>query len=115
MNPTGVEYELTHHASRLEQNQLMLRISQNGQEPIIDVDEVDGIAPAIRSRPPGLYHVLLSADPVPSGHTSRHWGVVVKWRDGWLSSSPIAASVEQIDPRVPRPPRHPQKGVLCIS
>jgi hypothetical protein len=35
----------------------MLRISRNGQEPIIDVDQVEAIEPAIRSSEPGRYHV----------------------------------------------------------
>jgi hypothetical protein len=33
------------------------RISRNGQESIIDVDEVEAIEPVIRSREPGRYHV----------------------------------------------------------
>ncbi len=34
----------------------MFRISQNGQEPIVDVDTLDQIEPAIRSGAPGRYH-----------------------------------------------------------
>jgi hypothetical protein len=61
----------------------MYRISRNGQEPTIDVDHVDGIEPAIRSSVAGRYHVdELSADPLPSGHTSRRWRVGIKWHDG---------------------------------
>jgi hypothetical protein len=48
----------------------MYRISQNGQEPIIDVDTVDQIEPAIRSIEPGRYRVDgISADLLPSGRT----------------------------------------------
>ena len=35
----------------------MYRISRNGHEPIIDVDQVEAIEPAIRSSEPGRYHV----------------------------------------------------------
>jgi hypothetical protein len=50
----------------------MYRISQNGQESIIDVDTVEDIEPALRSNKPGRYHVdEISADPMPSGHGSR--------------------------------------------
>ena len=53
----------------------MYRISRNGQEPIIDVDQVEAIEPAIRSSEPGRYHVdEISADPLPSGHTSSGGG-----------------------------------------
>ena len=46
---------------------------------IIDVDQVEAIEPAIRSSEPGRYHVdEISADPMPSGHTSRRWGVGIK-------------------------------------
>jgi hypothetical protein len=33
------------------------RISRNGQEPIIDIDTLEAIEPAIRSSYPGRYHV----------------------------------------------------------
>jgi hypothetical protein len=50
----------------------MYRISRNGQEPIIDVEQVEAIEPAIRSSEPGRYHVdEISADPLPSGHDWR--------------------------------------------
>jgi hypothetical protein len=61
----------------------MYRISRNGQEPIIDVDQVEAIGPAIRSSEPGRYYVdEISADPLPGCHTSRRWGVginVISW------------------------------------
>jgi hypothetical protein len=45
----------------------MYRISRNGQEPIVDVDQVEAIEPAIRSSEPGRYHVdEIRADPLPS-------------------------------------------------
>jgi len=61
----------------------MYRISLDGQEPIIDVEQVDGIEPAIRSGAPGRYHLdEISRDPLPSGHTSRRWGIATKLEDG---------------------------------
>ncbi len=61
----------------------MYRISRNGQEPIIDVDTVEDNEPAVRDLKAVRYDVdEISADPLPSGHTSRRWGVVIKWRDG---------------------------------
>jgi hypothetical protein len=48
----------------------MYRISHNGHEAIVDVDQVKAIEPAVRSSPPGRYHIdEISADPLPSGHT----------------------------------------------
>ena len=60
----------------------MFRISPSGQAPNIDVDQVEAIEPAIRSSKPGWYHVdQIEADPLPSGHTSRRWGVGFKRGD----------------------------------
>ena len=67
----------------------MYRISRNGQEPIVDVDQVEAIEPVIRSSEPGRYHVdEISADPLPSGHTSRRWGVGIKRADGTVVIEP---------------------------
>jgi hypothetical protein len=52
----------------------MYRISRNDHEPIVDIEHVAKIEPAIHSSDPGRYHVdKISADPLPSGHTSRRW------------------------------------------
>jgi hypothetical protein len=60
----------------------MYRIGRNGQEPIIDVDQDEAIEPVIRSSEPGRYPVdEISRDPLPSGHTSRRWGVEIKQTD----------------------------------
>ena len=64
-------------------------ISQNGPEPVIDVDNLEDIEPALRDSKPGRYYVdEISTDPLPSGHTSRRWGVVIKWRDGAVFLEP---------------------------
>jgi hypothetical protein len=58
----------------------MFRISQNGEEPIIDVDTIEDTEPAIRSSEPGRYRIdEISADPLPSGHTSRRWDQAPDW------------------------------------
>jgi hypothetical protein len=59
------------------------RISQSGQEPVVDVNTQQQVEPTIRSSEPGRNHVdEISADPLPSGHTSRRWGVAIKRADG---------------------------------
>jgi hypothetical protein len=61
----------------------MYRISRDGHEPIIDVDQVEAIDTAIRSNEPGRYHEdEICAKPLPSGHPSRRWGVGIKQSDG---------------------------------
>ena len=48
----------------------MYRTGQNGQEPIIDVDTIDDVEPAIRDLQAGRYDADgISADPLPSGYT----------------------------------------------
>ena len=67
----------------------MYRISRNGQEPIVDVDQVEVIKPAIRSSEPGRHHVdEISADPLPSGYTSRRWCIGIKQADGSVLLEP---------------------------
>ena len=61
----------------------MFRISRNGQEPIFDVDTLEEIEPVIRAAKPGRYHVdEIRAGLLPSGYTSRRWGVGNKYADG---------------------------------
>jgi hypothetical protein len=67
----------------------MFRISHHDREAIVDVDQVEAIEPAIRSSEPGRYHVdEIAADPLPSGHTSRRWGVRIKRHDGTVVIEP---------------------------
>jgi hypothetical protein len=55
------------------------RISRPGREPITDVDSVEAVEGVIRDGGPGCYHVdEISAEPLPSGHTSRRWGTAIK-------------------------------------
>ena len=65
------------------------RISRHGQESIVDVDQVVAIEPVIRSSEPGRYHAdEISTDPLPSGHTSRRWGIGIKRLDGSVELEP---------------------------
>jgi hypothetical protein len=61
----------------------MYRISRNEQDPIVDVNTPKEIEPAIRRLAPGFYHVhQIGADASRSGHTSRSWGVAIRYADG---------------------------------
>ena len=67
----------------------MFRISRYGKEPIVDVNTVEQIEPVIRAGRCGRYHIdEISAVPLPSGHTSRRWGVGVKSTDGSVAIVP---------------------------
>jgi hypothetical protein len=58
-------------------------ISRNGQEPIVNVDDIEQIEAEILALPPGRWHIdELPAKPFPSGHTARRWGVGIKYADG---------------------------------
>jgi hypothetical protein len=67
----------------------MSRISRAGQEPIVDVDQVEGIEPAIEASEPGRYHVdQIEREPLPSRHTSLRWGTAIKRPDGSVELEP---------------------------
>jgi hypothetical protein len=67
----------------------MYRVSGIGQEPIIDVDQVEAIESAIRTSRPGRYQVdEISRDALPSRHTSIRWGVGIKRHDGSVMIEP---------------------------
>jgi hypothetical protein len=60
----------------------MFRISRD-LNTVIDVAQVDEIERVIRVLKPGHYHVdEISANPLPSGLTSRRWGIGIKNADG---------------------------------
>ncbi len=68
---------------------LIYRISRNGQEPIVDVYTVEAIEPSIHASEPGRYHIdQLSFVPLPSGRTSRRWGIAIKYADGTVVIEP---------------------------
>jgi hypothetical protein len=60
----------------------MYRISR-GLAQVVDVDTVDQIEPAVRALGSGRYQIdQIEREPLPSGHTSRRWGVGLKMPDG---------------------------------
>ncbi len=67
----------------------MFRISRSDREAIVDVDQVEAIEPAFRSSEPGRHDAdEIAADPLPSAHTSRRWGVGIKRHDGTVIIEP---------------------------
>jgi hypothetical protein len=67
----------------------IFRISRPGREPITDVASVEAVEEAIRAGGSGCYHVdEISAEPLPSGHTSRRWGTAIKRPDGAVALAP---------------------------
>jgi hypothetical protein len=65
------------------------RVSRSGHEPVTDVGCIERIEAVIRAGNPGRYHVdQISAEPLPSGHTSRRWGAGVKRSDGLVTIEP---------------------------
>jgi hypothetical protein len=64
-------------------------ISQPGRKPMTDVGTVEAVEGSIRDGKPGRYHIhQISAEPLPSGHTSRRWGVGIKRPDGSITLDP---------------------------
>jgi hypothetical protein len=60
----------------------MFRVSHCG-EGIDDADTLKGARGIVQGQPPGRYDVdEIRADPFPSGHTSRRWGIAIKPPDG---------------------------------
>jgi hypothetical protein len=67
----------------------IFRVSRPGLEPISDVDSVAAIEGAIQAGGPGCYLTdEISAEPLPSGHTSRRWGTAIKRPDGLATIDP---------------------------
>jgi hypothetical protein len=67
----------------------VFRISQAGNNDMTDVETVEEVAPTSSASKPGRYHVdEISRDPLPSGHTSRRWGIGIKRDDGSIVIEP---------------------------
>ena len=59
------------------------RINEPDGDPIGSTESAEGIREMLDGLPLGRYHVdEISADPLPSGHTPRRWGVGIK-RGEW--------------------------------
>jgi hypothetical protein len=68
---------------------VVYRVSNPDNDLVVDVDCIGAIEKFIRSAKPGRYHVdEISSDPLPSGHTSRRWGVVINHADGTVTMDP---------------------------
>ena len=67
----------------------ILRVNDPNGEPIGTADSQEGIKRVIEGLGPGRYHIdEISSDPLPSGHTSRRWGVGIKRPDGVVALDP---------------------------
>jgi hypothetical protein len=65
------------------------RVSDRDNDVVVDVDSITEIDGVVRSSKPGRYHVdEISSDPMPSGHTSRRWGLVINHADGTVTIDP---------------------------
>jgi hypothetical protein len=65
------------------------RVNDPNGEPIRTADSQAGAKRIIEYLDPGRYHVdEISSDPLPSGHTSRRWGVGNKRHDGVVTLDP---------------------------
>jgi hypothetical protein len=61
---------------------ITFRISRCVSDEANDVAQVDEIEPTVRSTEPGRRHIdQIERDPLPSGRTSRQWGVAIMKRD----------------------------------
>ena len=68
---------------------LVYRVSDPNDDLVVDVDSIGAIERVIRSAKPGRYLVdEISSDPLPSGHTSRRWGVEINHADGRVTMDP---------------------------
>ena len=64
----------------------ILRINDPDGDPIGSDESILGVGRLLESVPPGRYHIdEISADPLPSGHTSRRWGVALVKGDSTMS------------------------------
>jgi hypothetical protein len=66
----------------------VFRVSHQG-EGIDDADIIDGARSIVRGQPPGRYDVdEIRSEPMPSGHTSRQWGRLIRHPDGRVEDEP---------------------------
>jgi hypothetical protein len=69
----------------------MFRISRHGREPVVDVDSVEQIEPAISESKLERFHVdeiRAHDDAFLSGHTSRAWGTAIRLPSGNVALKP---------------------------
>jgi hypothetical protein len=58
-------------------------------EMATDADTIEYLKGILLDLPSGRYHVdEISATPLPSGHTARRWGIILKLADGRVLEEP---------------------------
>lgn len=81
------------------------RIVDRDGEMLAAAESLDGVTEFVRNAPPGRYHVdEISANPLPSGHTTRCWGSAVPHDDGRVILSPNPWDVPVCTGATPRSP-----------
>jgi hypothetical protein len=69
----------------------ILRVNGADADPVGTADSPDGTRSIVTGLDSGRYYVDdISADPLPSGHTSRRWAVRIKLADGTVIIDPDA-------------------------
>jgi hypothetical protein len=67
----------------------LYRLDDPQGELVTDGDSIGHLKSALGDLPPGRYHVdEISATPLPSGHTARRWGIILKLTDGRVVEEP---------------------------
>jgi hypothetical protein len=57
----------------------ILRVNDSDREPIGRTLSIHSLELLFEEVPPGRYHIEeIRHDPLPSGHTSRRWGIAAK-------------------------------------
>jgi hypothetical protein len=65
----------------------MFRVSRD--DLIGDAYTIEDAKEIVQGQPRGRCHVdKISADPLPSGHTSQRWGAAIKHQDGSVALEP---------------------------
>jgi hypothetical protein len=64
----------------------ILRVNNPDGDPIGTAKSINGLARLLESVPPGVYHIdEISAEPLPSGHTSGSYGFAITRGDSPMS------------------------------
>jgi len=67
----------------------ILRVNNADGDPVGTAESHEGVKRVVESLGSGRYHVdEISADPLPSGHMARWWGVGIKRHDGTVAIEP---------------------------
>jgi hypothetical protein len=56
---------------------------------LADAETIEQAITIIGSTTSGRFHIdEISTDPLPSGHTARRWGIIIKHVDGTITTEP---------------------------